>query len=293
VNLNPLVLPGCAVAILASVWGMERISDRTEPPGPIHIAYWEKWTGFERDAMQAVVDDFNKSQNRIHVDLVATSDVGNKTMFAVSAGCPPDVAGLWGDNVAHYADDRAVIPLDDFCRQYGITAADYIPCYWKLVNYDGHTWALPSTPSSSALHYNTALLRKLGFDPDRPPKTIEELTRMSDAMTFKKNGHLEKAGFMPSQPGNWNWGWGYLFGGKLWDGEDKITTDTPENIRASRTASAMSPRPRTRSSPDRSFLSWRGSGPTISSTNTRLISSLASRLSPIPPIAPTWPAAPS
>ncbi|HTQ09834.1 MAG TPA: ABC transporter substrate-binding protein [Fimbriimonadaceae bacterium] len=231
-NLNPLVLPGCAVAILASVWGMERISDRTEPPGPIHIAYWEKWTGFERDAMQAVVDDFNKSQNRIHVDLVATSDVGNKTMFAVSAGCPPDVAGLWGDNVAHYADDRAVIPLDDFCRQYGITAADYIPCYWKLVNYDGHTWALPSTPSSSALHYNTALLRKLGFDPDRPPKTIEELTRMSDAMTFKKNGHLEKAGFMPSQPGNWNWGWGYLFGGKLWDGEDKITTDTPENIRA-------------------------------------------------------------
>ncbi|MFI5385108.1 MAG: ABC transporter substrate-binding protein [Fimbriimonadales bacterium] len=231
-HFTRFVLPLSALAIIVSVLGMERISDRTEPPGPIHIAYWEKWTGFEKDAMQAVVDDFNKSQSRIVVDLLPTSDVGNKTMFAVSAGCPPDVAGLWGDNVAHYADDRAVIPLDDLCREFGVKDSDYIPAYWKLGVYNGHIWALPSTPTSSALHYNRDLLKKLGFDPDKPPKTIEELTAMSDKMTVKKNGHLDRAGFMPSQPGNWNWGWGYLFGGSLWDGKGKITTDTPENIRA-------------------------------------------------------------
>ena len=37
------------------------------PTGKIEITYWEKWTGFEDDAMQAVVDDFNNSQNRIFV----------------------------------------------------------------------------------------------------------------------------------------------------------------------------------------------------------------------------------
>ncbi len=226
------LLIACVVAVIVSVLGMERISDRTEPPGPIHIAYWEKWTGFEHDGMQAVVDDFNRSQNRVHVDLLATSDVGNKTMFAVSAGCPPDVAGLWGDNIAHYADDRAIIALDEFCREFKVSEKDYIPCYWNMMNYDGHIWALPSTPTSSALHCNRELMQKLGFDPDKPPKTIEELTEMSDKMTLEKNGHLERAGFMPSQPGHWDWGWGYLFGGKLWDGKGTITTDTPENVRA-------------------------------------------------------------
>ena len=31
-----------------------------EPPkGRVVVSYWEKWTSSERDAMQAVVDDFN------------------------------------------------------------------------------------------------------------------------------------------------------------------------------------------------------------------------------------------
>src|SRR5579862_5265094 len=129
--MKPWLVWVCAISIAASAIELERVSDRTEPPGAIHVAYWEKWTGFEYDAMKAVVDDFNNSQNRIHVDYVSISDVGSKTMFAVSAGCPPDIAGLWGDNVAHYADDRAIIPLDDLCRQYGIYSKDYIPSYWK------------------------------------------------------------------------------------------------------------------------------------------------------------------
>ena len=37
---------------------------------------------------------------------------------------------------------------------------------------------------------------------------------------------------MPAEPGWWNWGWGYFFGGKVWDGKDGITANSPENIRA-------------------------------------------------------------
>ena len=38
-----------------------RTGDRVE------LEYWEKWTGFEREAMARVVDAFNQSQDRIHV----------------------------------------------------------------------------------------------------------------------------------------------------------------------------------------------------------------------------------
>lgn len=229
--MNRWIIAFFAMIVLASALGLEKISDRSEPPGRIHVAYWEKWTGFEYDAMKQIVDDFNKSQNRIYVDFLSTSQISTKTLFAVSAGCPPDVAGLWGDSTAYYADDRAVIPLDDLCRENGIKASDYIPAYWNMTKYHGHIWALPSTPTSTALNYNADLVRQLGYDPAKPPRTLEEFTERSDKMTLMKNGHLIRAGFLPSQPGNWGWGWGYMFGGTLWDGK-KVVADTPENVRA-------------------------------------------------------------
>ena len=108
----------CGLAALASIAGMELIGRRVEPPGRVHVLYWEKWTGTEYAGIKAAVDGFNRSQDRIFVDLLSESDIGNKTMFAASAGMPPDVAGLWGENVPQYADERAVEPLDQYCAEF-------------------------------------------------------------------------------------------------------------------------------------------------------------------------------
>src|SRR5439155_23157140 len=71
-----------------------------------------------------------------------------------------------------------------------------------------------------------------GLDPDRPPRTIEELDAMSRTLTRRDAaGKITQMGFIPAEPGWWNWGWGYFFGGKLWDGK-RATIVTPENLRA-------------------------------------------------------------
>src|SRR6185503_10834009 len=43
---------------------------------------------------------------------------------------------------------------------------------------------------------------------------------------------LEVMGFLHSEPGHWPQVWGYFFGGTLWDGGDRLTFDSPPNIRA-------------------------------------------------------------
>ncbi|MEJ5169912.1 MAG: extracellular solute-binding protein, partial [Fimbriimonadales bacterium] len=94
-------------------------------------------------------------------------------------------------------------------------------------------WALPSTPATTALHYNTAMMRRVGLDPGKPPRTIEELSAMADRMVQKgPDGRIRVAGFLPAEPGWWNWAWGYFFGGTLWDGKGRITANSPENVRA-------------------------------------------------------------
>jgi multiple sugar transport system substrate-binding protein len=226
------ILGLAALAVVLYV-GFTRQARPAPADGRVHIAYWEKWTGFESDAMHKVVDAFNRSQNRIFVDMLTISEVDRKLLLATAGGVPPDVVGLWSVNMSVFADKKVLLPLDDYLARYHISRRDYIPAYWDLCEYQGHMYALPTTPGSVALHWNKKLFREAGLDPERAPRTFEELGRYADRLTKRdERGHLVQAGFMPNEPGWWNWAWGYYFGGALWNGNDRITADSPENIRA-------------------------------------------------------------
>lgn len=227
-------LAGLVILAVVGTVVYSEIIARIEPkPGPVHVSYWEGWTGFEFDAMAAVVKDFNASQNKIHVDLLSISGIQDKTRMAISAGVPPDIAGLGSGDLPSYIDDAAFIPLDDFIKDSDIKRQDYIPIYWDLCAMYGHQFALPTTPCSTALHFNRDLFAKAGVDPDNPPKTVSELDKISDKITVKQgNGKLKIGGFVPNEPGWWNYGWGFHFGGKLIDDQGHITADSPENIKA-------------------------------------------------------------
>jgi ABC-type glycerol-3-phosphate transport system substrate-binding protein len=199
----------------------------------VTIDYWEKWTRFEGEAMKAVVDDFNASQDRVFVNMVTVSQIEQKALMAVAGGDPPDVTGLYDYNLVSYADKNALIPLDDRLAKAGIGRKDFIPAFWDICTYQGRMWAMPTTPATCALHWNKRMFRRAGLDPNRPPKTIEELDRMAEKLVLRDaNGSIVQMGFLPPEPGWWNWAWPHFFGGRLWDGGANITCDAPENIKA-------------------------------------------------------------
>lgn len=201
--------------------------------GRVVITYWEKWGGFERAAMKAVVDDFNASQNRIHVDFIQISQIDRKLMLATAGGNPPDVAGLWSWAMPVFAENNALTPLDKRVANTGIQRADYIDIYWRLCSHRGHLFGLPSTPASIALHWNKKLFRAAGLDPERPPRSIAELEEFNDKLTQRNpDGTIKVLGHHPDEPGWWNASWGCFFGGTHWDGGEKITANSPGNLAA-------------------------------------------------------------
>jgi len=210
----------------------------TDAPKPlrrrrVEVTYWEKWTDFEGEAMRKVVEAFNAQRRDIQVKLLTTSQIDRKMLMATAGGIPPDVAGLWSQNLASYADKNALLPLDDYLSQARVGREDYIPCYWDMLKHRGHIWALPTTPASVALHWNKRLFREARLDPDRPPETMEELDDCAQRLTKRdRDGKIVQMGFMPAEPGWWNWAWGCFFGGRLWDGKSKITCASAENVRA-------------------------------------------------------------
>jgi len=227
-------LRAAAVLVLAfASFGVSTAhADPRDTSGRVTITYWDKWVGAEKDAMQAVVDDFNASQNRVVVDFMSVSDIVQKTLLATAGGIPPDLAGVWAANVVELADKDALVSLDDLARGTDVNRERYLPVYWDMGVFKDQLWAVPSTPATTGLYWNKDLFRAAGLDPDRPPRTIAELDEYTGKLTKIENGHIAQMGFIPSEPRWWPFFWVNFFGGHLWDGGANITLDAPRNVEA-------------------------------------------------------------
>ncbi len=132
-------------------------------PGVTVVEYWEKWVGPEEMQMRVIVDDFNNTVGRqkgIYVHYMSMTDIDQKTLISIAAGVPPDIAGTWDNQIAQYASLGAVEPLDDLAAAYGITKDYYLPVYWRGCHYNGHLYALVSTPGVVALLYNKQIFQQ-------------------------------------------------------------------------------------------------------------------------------------
>ncbi len=231
IPLRPYALFSGLAALLLALCGCAK---SPAPPGNrVVIEYWEKWNGFEADAMRAVVDDFNASQDRIYVDYSSISQIDHKLMLATAGGVPPDVTGVYAKLIPVYAENNALMPLDRMAADAGITRDKYIDIFWRMCMHRGHLWALPATPASIALVWNKKLFREAGLDPDKPPQSIAELEEDNRKLTRRRaDGSLDSVGFIPQLPGYWDPLWGYFFGGAPWNGSNAITANAPANIAA-------------------------------------------------------------
>ncbi|HVU18578.1 MAG TPA: ABC transporter substrate-binding protein [Candidatus Didemnitutus sp.] len=247
---------GASLLAILGLGGCGRSDDLT-PDGRVIVHYWEKWSGFEADAVQAVIDDFNRSQNRIEVRLLSVNEVDTKLLLATASGHPPDIAGLWSENIPDFSEKGALTPLDGALQETRLGEDHYIPLFWNLCRHRGFTWGLPTTPGCVALFYNKKLFRAAGLDPDRPPKTLEELDEMARRLTLVelvRDGHtvrvsfsdltpeerasrrynIVQVGHLPQDAGMFVSAWGCWFGARYFDGDRKILAEDPGNLAAYR-----------------------------------------------------------
>jgi ABC-type glycerol-3-phosphate transport system substrate-binding protein len=249
----------CALALFSSACSDSQGESKT---GVRHVIYWEKWTDFEGEAMGRVVDSFNAKEREhakaepgyrpIEVEMVVVSSIEQKLLISSAGGNPPDLAGIYSFMTAAYADKGALMDLTERAHHDGIERSQYVGRYYDLAVHRGKLWGLPTTPASVALHWNKRLFREAGLDPEKPPQTLEQLDQMAEKLTKWEvtlpggetrieTGYLPQVpasqkrllqvGFLPTEPTWWTYGWGFVFGGKLLDG-DKVTALSPENLEA-------------------------------------------------------------
>lgn len=227
-------------ALCAAAAGCRRPAPESDGSA-VTISVWHPWGGTMGDPWERIVKAFEAAHPRIRVRHVFTQNdlsANQKFYTAVAASSPPEVVFVDGPQVAPWAEWGALEPLTNRMQEAGIAAEDYYTPCWLQTNYGKDVWALTFCADPNfAFVWNRALFREVGLDPDRPPRTMDELDEYAAKLTKTDDqGRLTRIGFIPwgvygSANSMFTWGW--AFGGQFYDDASrKITCTDPKVVRA-------------------------------------------------------------
>lgn len=205
--------------------------------GKTTVSYWHNRTGSGLEALEQVVDDFNRSQDEIFVQAIySASSEGDdqRLLTAIAGGNPPDLAHFDRFKVAQYASENSLESLTPFIERDQFEMEQYYDYASLETMYEDEYYAIPLTTDSRLLFYNKDRFEEVGLDPDNPPASINELEDAIDRLTvFNENGNIKQMGMVPWTAQGWFYTWGWAFGGEFYDEETgELTLTDPKNVDA-------------------------------------------------------------
>ena len=209
------------------------------------VTLWHmQGAGAGLDAMNQIVTNFNETigkEKGIVVDMnyVAAKQSGNtqsmeKLMAAVAANEAPDIALLDNFQVASWAAQNALTPLDDLMAGVGLTLDGMYDWAKEGSSYLGKTYSIPYNGDVRCLFVNLDMFEAAGLTVDDVPRTIDELTEVAKKLTIEDEQGFVQAGIIPwNNAGKPIYTWAWAFGADLYDAEQNIlTVNAPEVIEA-------------------------------------------------------------
>ena len=189
-RLVVVLVIGLTVTSCASVQYDEEIYgdiEELDPSGQV-VTYWYQHSRSREEALQAMIDDFNNSNEwNITVQGEYSGSYGeiyNKIIDGIPPGAVPDIVVAYQNQAATYVTQGAVVELTPYIEsaRWGSTEEeleDFFPFVALgdyLPEFDGR-YGFPPHRSMEVLYYNEDWLRELGYD--HPPRTWAEFKEMA------------------------------------------------------------------------------------------------------------------
>lgn len=184
------------------------------------VTYWDKWGGIDGDAIKAMIDKFNKSQNEVVVKYSQMDGgaIQDKFLTTKMAGVGPDLVGNWNHRLAFFKSAGLVEPLESYLKTARLSKTDFIPAYWDMMSFDGKTYGMPATAAAFGLYSNKTVLAESGLDPETMPAKMSDMLLYGDKVTRRDaSGKVTRVGFALNEPGWWTYLWPVAFGAQLYD----------------------------------------------------------------------------
>ena len=230
---------GCCLLALM-LWG---VAGRVwaEPTKRVKLIVWGLQSGKDTAGLDAQVAEFTRRNPDIELSLLsvgAGSMNPQKLMTSIVGHVPPDVVAQDRFTIGDWASRDAFMSLDDFlAKETGADAVrreNYYPAAWNEAVYKGKSYAIPTGIDDRLLFYNRQIFREAGLDPDKPPRTWDELLEYSKKLTkYNADGTYQRIGFIPNYGNSWLYLYAWQNGGAFMSPDrTQCTLAAPENIGA-------------------------------------------------------------
>ena len=148
---------------------------------PVRITFWHTMQSAAGDALAALTEEYNASQDRVVVELQNQNGYEEliEKYFQSSPSDRPHLAQLPEYMLQQMADTNTVVTTTACIQTEGFDITPFLPRAMFAYQTGGVQWAMPFNISSPVLYYNKAVFEEAGLDPDQPPITLDDLREYS------------------------------------------------------------------------------------------------------------------
>ncbi len=205
----------------------------------VKVVYWGSFSGDLGKAEQEVVNRFNSSQQEVELDYQFQGSyeaTAQKLTAALQAKTAPDVSILSDVWWFKFYLNKAIAPLDDFMKKYGVDRNDYVDPLINEGTRKGQTVWVPFARSTPIFYYNKSAWSEAGL-PDRGPETWDEFRTWAPKLVKKDaGGQVTRYAFAHPGAGSYiawvfmcvDWQWG----GAYSDPDFRIRLSEPASVDA-------------------------------------------------------------
>ena len=197
--------PVILTVILLVSWGFSRhnaeggIKRRS-----VELTFWHSMSIYQGDTLEQLVEEYNNNNEDIQVRLIFQGlydDMKIKLINAVKTGDLPDVSQVAIEYLDVFIDDNRIEPITDYISEDNKN--DILSQFWNGVTRQREIYAFPFNHSVQVLYYNKDAFEKAGLDPDKPPKTWEDVIKYGKELTkdFDGDGTIDQWGILVSLEG--------------------------------------------------------------------------------------------
>jgi sn-glycerol 3-phosphate transport system substrate-binding protein len=156
---------------------------------PVHVAFWHSMGGdIGGKAIPKLAADFNGSQTAYVVEPSyqgSYDDSLNKLKAGLMSKDVPAVVQVFDIGTRLMVDLNVATPVQDFIDRETYDVSDLEKNVLAYYTVDKKLWSMPFNTSNPILYYNKTMFKAAGLDPERPPRTFDEVTAAARKLTLK------------------------------------------------------------------------------------------------------------
>ncbi|MBX3539124.1 MAG: ABC transporter substrate-binding protein [Chelatococcus sp.] len=179
--MRRLLAPMAALALFAV--GQAQAAD------PVTINFWHYQTS-NREDLTRTIDDFMAKNPDIKVreQFKDNNNLATEVQAAALAGRAPDVAQLLSRLTIGLVMNTKPVALDSGPDK-GAFLKNVAPNFLTIGTYQGHPYAVPHSFGTPIVYYNKDLFRAAGLDPQKPPRTWQEMRELARQIKTNTGKH--------------------------------------------------------------------------------------------------------